>query len=387
MNAHSSVVGGSSAERVLNCTGSVELAKTLPPPSGSSFANEGTALHEAMAAILEADYERDEDIIGVTFSNIEITEDLFHEGIVPALDFFDDLLKEFGDPEFEVECQVDFAGIDGAFGTCDIIMRAPDRTIVLDWKFGRGVPVSAVDNAQLKFYAYGGMMTEKTANLFGDDDSWPVELIIVQPRMEDGNSRWLTQRKQLKAFARDLRGAVERVGTPKETFNLGKWCRFCPAKAACPLMLGTVDKVLERNLEGLEDDLADWLKVTDHVEQWVDAVRAMAHERAEQGHSIPGYKLVAGRTTRHWINTEAAEKRLRQLGLKKADMYDSSFVSPAKAEKALKRVGKKLEKKDYDKHVGSSTSGTSLVPEDNPKPAIALPSQKLKEIGDRLGAR
>ena len=113
----------------------------------------------------------------------------------------------------------------------------------------------------------------------------------------------------------------------------------------------------------------------------------MAHSRAEQGHAIPGYKLIAGRATRFFKDETAAEKRLRALGLKKAQMYTSKFVSPHQAEQALKKIGKELGDKDAEKLIGKTVSGTSLVSEDHKSPAVVLPSQRIREIGDRLAAR
>lgn len=388
MAKHSSVVGGSSADRVLNCTGSVELAKTLPPPPSSSFADEGTALHEAIAAILDQDYEEDTAVVGVEFEGIEITQELFDEGIKPSLDFFDDLCDSLDDVDFVVEQRVQFHGIEGAFGTADIIAKAADRSVVLDWKFGKGVRVDAEDNTQLKFYAYAAMMTEATKDLFepGNND-WPVELIVAQPRMEEGFSRWTTTQKQLIAFARDLRTAVAKVGTDQEQFELGKWCKFCPAKPACPLLLDGVDNALARGLEGLEADIADWLGVADDVIEWANAVKALAHNRAESGHKIPGWKIVAGKKQRNFIDDDIAVAELKKLGLKMKDLYTKKLISPAAAEKALKAVGKEIGEETYEKIVKETNAGTSLVPESDKRPELKLRPNMLADIGKRLSAK
>ena len=53
--AHSSLVGGSSADRRINCPGSYQLEQKLPATTkneSSSYADEGTALHAAMQHIL-----------------------------------------------------------------------------------------------------------------------------------------------------------------------------------------------------------------------------------------------------------------------------------------------------------------------------------------------
>ena len=49
---HSSIVGGSTAKRVINCPGSVALVAKMPPKPSSKFADEGTLLHNVIAEII-----------------------------------------------------------------------------------------------------------------------------------------------------------------------------------------------------------------------------------------------------------------------------------------------------------------------------------------------
>lgn len=385
MGQHSTVVGGSTAARVRHCQGSVRLARSMPRSPESEFAAEGTALHEGIAGILDQDFKEDRSIVGVTFHKHVITEAMFEDAIKPALAYFDSLMKEFDEPEFAVEQRVAFEGIEGAFGTADVIMRAPDRSVVLDWKFGRGVPVSAEDNDQLKFYAYAGLTTPDCKDLFEQDDDWPVELFIVQPRVEDGNSRWLTSVKQLKAFARDLKHAVKKAEEPDAHFELGPWCRFCPAKPACPLLLDKVDEAMAANLEELGEDVADWLQAAEQLDGWIRSVRELAHERLESGQAVPGWKLVAKRASRFWKDEKAAQGVLRRLGLKSADMFEKTFLSPAAAEKALKKIGAELDEKASTKLIDKKSSGNTLAREDDKRPAIVLPAKVLEDLGKRLG--
>jgi hypothetical protein len=55
MAQHSKIVGGSTAKRVIACPGSVALVDRMPPQPSSSYADEGTLLHDAIAEILEGD--------------------------------------------------------------------------------------------------------------------------------------------------------------------------------------------------------------------------------------------------------------------------------------------------------------------------------------------
>jgi hypothetical protein len=109
-------------------------------------------------------------------------------------------------------------GIEGAFGTTDVLIRGPKRTVVWDWKFGSGVPVYAsyktggedFGNDQLCFYGRAAMWTHE--DYFGQNDpDWPVDLVICQPRIiEDGAiSTFTVTVVDLEDFRLDLIDAVE----------------------------------------------------------------------------------------------------------------------------------------------------------------------------------
>ena len=173
--AHSPV-GGSSAKRVMHCTASVALCAKYPNVE-SGFAAKGTALHEAIDLIFQGRTKQDTDVIGLTFNGFEITEEDYREAIAPALEMWDALDKELGGIDYFNERRVVFPDIENAFGTVDMVGKARDRTIVWDWKFGRGVAVEAERNEQLMYYAYAAAHTPGTAELFDRDK--PIELFIV----------------------------------------------------------------------------------------------------------------------------------------------------------------------------------------------------------------
>ena len=50
---HSSIVGGSTAKRVISCPASVKLVAKMPPKPSSVHADRGTLLHDAIALTLE----------------------------------------------------------------------------------------------------------------------------------------------------------------------------------------------------------------------------------------------------------------------------------------------------------------------------------------------
>lgn len=382
--AHSTVVGGSSAGRVLQCAGSVVLAQQYPNTE-SDFAAEGSALHMAADMIMSGIAKNDTDVIGLTFNGYVITEDLYAETLEPALDYWDNLDKELGGIDFLSEQHVVFPYIENAFGTTDIIGSAKDRTVVADFKFGRGVSVEAEDNPQLKYYALAAMHTPATAQFFHEDK--PVELFILQPRVGDGEpyTRWMTTVRQLEAYGIELKQAVERGMEPDAPFKMGPYCRFCPAKIGCPLYQGKARDSLALSRDELVERIAEWLPQADNLIELGTYLKDKAHALLEQGATIPGFKLVGKRPSRSWVDEEKTIRYFQKLGLPAGDRYVKRIVSPAQAEKALKAAS--LPSELPASLVKKESSGTTLAKDSDPRPAATLATDALRLLADRLSAR
>lgn len=382
--AHSAV-GGSSAKRVISCPASVQLCEQWPEREESDAAGEGTQCHEAIDLIMQGKTEKDTDVIGVTFNKRVMTQELFEETIAPALEQFDKLDKELGGIDFLNEAKVTFPGIDGAFGTVDIVGSAKDRTTLIDWKFGAGVSVEAEANAQLLYYAYAAAHSPATDRFF--DRHKPIELYIIQPRVRDGEpfTRWMTNWVQLEAFALELRKAVDEAYGPDPRYALGPWCKWCNGQPGCDLYNNRVKATSALSPDEVRERIAEYLPYADDMIAWGENIKKLAHQLLEQGASIPGYKLVNKRPQRNWVDEDKAHRYFAKLGLPAADRYVKKIVSPAQAEKALKSAG--LPDELPKALVDSRSSGTTLAPESDKRPAVALPGEALKSLADRLSAR
>jgi len=382
--AHSTVVGGSSAGRVLQCPGSVQLCAQYPNIE-SEFAAEGTALHMAMDMIMSGIAKTDTDVIGLTFNGYQIDEEMFNEAVRPVLDHWDDLDKSLGGIDFFSEQRVVFPGIDNAFGTTDLVGTSKDRTIVYDFKFGRGVAVDAEDNPQLKYYALAAMHTPATAKFFADDK--PVEVFIAQPRVNDGErfTRWMTTTKQLEAFGVELRMAVETAMQPDAPLKMGPYCKFCSAKSGCPLYqnLAADAKLLGR--DAMREHLEEWLPQADMLIELGNFIKELAHDQMEKGMPIKGWKLVPKRAIRKWVDDEKTIKYFARIGLPAADRHVKKLISPAQAEEALKR--NRLPAELPAALVDKVSSGTTLAPESDKRQAVAMAPQALQLLAERLSAR
>jgi hypothetical protein len=369
---HSKIVGGSTAKRVINCPGSVALVDTMPPKPSSSYADEGTLLHDAIAKVLETNCDP-YSLIGMTYEKTALTEALVDDKLIPALRALDEIDPE-GEMIYEVESRVSFANYTPeVFGSTDLLGQIGRRAIVLDWKFGDGVAVEAEENHQLMFYAAAAMRTPSTSSIFHDVDD--IELIIVQPPFV---KRWVTTRERIAAFESDLFRAINTALKPNAPLASGDHCKWCAAKPVCPIMTGAVDRALKAKLEALPvEQIAHYLEQAPLIEGFIKDLQQLAHGLLEEGQKVPGWKLVNKRATRQWTNEDKASKFMEDNGI---IVHDLKFKSPAAVEKELKKAKMQL---PADLVVAVST-GSTLAPENDPRPAVLQIGQTLTKAMSKI---
>ena len=371
---HSSIVGGSTASRVINCPGSVALVQKMPPKPSSEFADRGTLLHDAISLILEEKHTI-ASVVGMQYEGQVLTDELVDEKLVPALEALDEI-DPLARMEYMVETQVSFGDLlPGVFGSADLLGRLEDRAIVLDWKFGDGVPVPAEENMQGMFYAAAAMRTKGCEWIFEGVDE--VEIIIVQP---PSIKRWTTTVKRIKAFETDLVRAVKASKFADAPIKTGSHCRWCAAKPICPKMTGAVDRAVKASLTEINaEQLSHYLTQADMLEDWITDLRKLAHDMLENDVKVPGYKLVAKRATRQWVDEAKAASALRDA-LAEDDVYTKKIVTPAQAEKLLKKAKQELPAE----LVVSVSSGSTLAPESDPRPAVLNIGKQLTDALSKL---
>jgi len=372
MAAHSRIVGGSSAKRVIACPGSVALVDTMPPQPSSSYADEGTLLHDIIAQVLETDASPAQ-FLGRKYEGVEFTEDLLERKIIPALKALDEI-----DPdktmEFAVETSVSFGDfLPGVFGSADLLGRIGNRVIVLDWKFGDGVTVEVENNAQHLFYTAAAMRTPGLEWLF--KGIIYIELVIVQPPYV---RRWTTTPEYVAQFETELLRAVKLSRQPNAPMAHGDHCRWCPAKPICPILTGAVDRAVQAKLEAMPtDQIAYYLEQVPMIEQFISDLKGLAQNLIESGQPVPGWKLVNKRATRQWTNPEEASLFLLASDI---EPYEQKLISPAAAEKLLKKVKIPF----ADGLVVAVSSGSTLAPASDPRPDAVQIGQQLMSALSKL---
>ena len=363
---HSSIVGSSTAYRRMNCPGSQALEAPLTDQE-SVFALEGTGLHGIMEKLVEggeaAAYLGQHINEAIPALNIEQVAALQW-----CLDIVDPIL---GDNEFAPEQYLDFPGIEGAGGTGDLIVFHVDGSYhILDYKFGRGVPVSARNikgRTQLLFIACAARAKYGPAHSY--------HLHILQPRISDGHSHVTVTDRDLDSFENQLKQAVANFGP---TYNVGEWCKFCKAEGACPAKVEVArqaHQMRELDVEKLPAALA----MVDEIEEWAAAVRKLAHSRLEHGAVIQGWKLVEKRPTRKWrVDEQRVFRKARRAGIKVDQYAPRVLVSPAQLEKLGVSVTTDMAE--------SKSSGTTLARADDPRPAVSREAHDVSELADLMAS-
>ena len=220
--AHS-ILGPSSAERWMNCPGSV----LLPGPSEQTeYAAEGTAAHTLSEWVRETGKPASHWKGAV----LQVGEFQFKVGksMIEGVTTFVESCERLPGAPF-VEGRVAYEElVPGGFGTLDDARIEDNICTVTDLKFGKGVQVFAKDNAQLKLYALGMFFSLSWVFRFQT-----FVLRISQPRLKHFEE-WDTSLGRLLQWGYDeVRPAAVRAMTSGAELKAGSWCKFCKAKKTC----------------------------------------------------------------------------------------------------------------------------------------------------------
>lgn len=354
-------------EQKMLCPGSHVLQAGLPNTS-SKYAAEGTAAHQVLTWALQesrpaaAYIGRVIEADGFTF---EVDDDMARH-VQTCLDYCTDAAGDngviFADIRVNYSTYLDVPEAE-AWGTADVIIARGDEIIVVDFKYGMGVEVSAEKNPQMSLYALGALQAYN--GLAGDFTR--VRMAISQPRIKSAPSEYDLTVAELEAWGRGVaRSAVQmcQMAAMNPTVMPEGWattylvpgekqCRFCRAKATCPALRYEVSTTIAGFSPATPDEFAEVaLKPTQHadetwlaaclskvdlIEDWCKAIRAETERRLLAGEPVPGYKLVQGKKgNRQWADAKEAEEMLKSMRVKESDMYDFKLISPTTADKLAK---------------------------------------------------
>lgn len=321
----------SNGSRWMNCPGSVALCATMPKPASSKYAVEGTAAHIFLERCLKDPTINPYDLVGDEIEDMgyEVTEEMA-DAISFSLDYIRTEIRVKGG-ELVIESKVDIIG-KTVYGRLDAaIIREYDTIIVIDFKYGKGVLVSATDNVQLLLYGLGLMRRYEAPTM---------RLVVLQPRTEGMISTWYCDEKYMVAFEKEVKRKIKLTKEKNALTSAGDWCKWCYAKTICPSLKKDLrdslpaipgKELLFPDVRGLSvDNMVMIMEKKALFTDWLSAVCAYAQEFVEAGGVIPGYDLAQKRAHRKWANEKEALKTFTDLG---EDAFTVKVKSPAQMEK------------------------------------------------------
>lgn len=345
MTAHA-LLSASGSKRWLSCTPSARLEATLPEQkrstNGFDFSQEGTMAHSLGEIKLRhyygqigiEEYEREYEII----KNTPYYNDDFEANVDNYVLYVRSQIGEGDTPLFEQ--RVDFSDwVPDGFGTADVVILSKHSIRVIDLKFGKGVPVSALDNTQLRLYALGAY------SKFKEDfpDIKEVSYTIHQPRLDSISTDGTSVTKLVDWANYFVKPKAKKAWSGSGEFLPGEWCQFCRAKAQCRARsdFNTELAKLEFKDPPLLDDDEVSLVLTkaQNLRTWVNDVEEFALTRAVEKDVIPpGFKLTTSVTHRKISDSALAATVLVEKGMDPAVIWEQPKL---KSIAALEKLGPK----------------------------------------------
>lgn len=391
MTAHAKL-SPSSADRWMVCAGSVAAEEGLPDET-NELAAEGTFAHMISEDCLALGLDP-YDFIGHR-ARIEGFSFEWDEDDADKLAFGIAQIRAF-EGEFYGEHRVDLSKWLGPdqFGTLDRAVVGPELIVIGDLKWGRGIPVSPIENRQLSLYALGFWW-----NVARHVSKATEFLIIIdQPRCSSGGGEWRTTLEELLKFADEATAAAARTLDPAaERTASAKGCTFCKRREApggCPTFDAFMLEVLGKEFDDLDDEIliggpmelpvvitperrSYILDNRKLVEAWLDRLYAQALDDALHGRPCGGKKAVDGRKSPDkWKDLDKADAALvPQFG---EGRFNHKLKTPT-------QVLKELKLKDFpdelEELVERGQRKAALVSERDARPALLI---NLEQMFDDL---
>lgn len=378
-------LSASSSSRWLTCTPSVVVSAPYDKErKDTTFTAEGTAAHALAELKLQFDTGKiTKRKFNAQFKKFKADSEFystsFEEFVDDYVGFVNETIAGYEQPEVELEQRVNFSDwVPEGFGTSDVVIMTDSVLHIVDLKFGKGVPVSAIENTQLMLYALG---TYYEFNLAYDFET--VRMTIHQPRLYDTSTYELSVKELLdwgENFVKPrakLAMAGQGEFVPSE-----KACRFCPAKAVCK---ARADKNLQDAIKydfadsnELEpEQISDILTNSKEIKKWLEDIEEWALIQArDKGQHFDGWKLVEGRSNRKITNADVAASILTEAGY--SDIFKpQELLTLTNLEKL---VGKKKFGELLNDIIVKPEGKPTLVVETDKRPEISSIGQAVKDF-------
>lgn len=346
----------SASKRWIECPRSARLTEFLPDIT-STYASNGTLAHSVAEGKLK-------HWLGRSGAKPKCEDAEMDEYTDDYASFVLEQAAALTSPTVYVEQRIDCSMcIPECFGTCDALIVSEGVLHIIDLKSGSGIRVDAEGNDQLRIYSLGALA------MFGFlYDIATVRMSIFQPKL--GNcSTWEIPVEELTAWAENtLIPAAKLAWNGEGDYKAGTHCQFCKAKAECRerakanLALAVYDFTDPALLQLCE--IADILGKLDALVAWASDVKEFALEKALAGTGFAGWKVVEGRSVRHYSDEAAVAKAVTDIGL---DPFEHKLLG-------ITAMTSLLGKKRFEDTLGGFTYKPAG------KPVLVPVTDKRKEI-------
>ena len=379
--AQHAILSASGAYRWLKCTPSARLERQFKDEQ-SPYAAEGTRAHAAAEQLLTKELFPDKKVTEPKFDDKEMEiavkryVDICMEKVIAAR-------KRTPDADIQVEARVDFSRwVPEGFGTGDMVIVADDTLEIVDLKYGKGVPVSAEGNPQMRLYALGAY--EANSLLY---DIKTIRMTIVQPRLDSVNSDEMSI-EELIAWGDSIKDTAKLAYDGEGECQAGDHCGFCKARHLCrALSNACLDEFYKHGGKKtsllLDTEVAEVLDMADMIIKWAKDVQNYAFDQAvNEGKNWPGYKLVEGRSSRKITNAEAAAQALLDADFTAEDIYKPQELRGITD--LTKLVGKKKLTDTIGQFIDKPPGKPTLVPLSDKRAPLELNPVNVDDFDDSL---
>lgn len=362
------LLSASSAHRWLICTAAPRFEEQFPDNAGQ-YAAEGSLAHAICELMTLKKFTLMSPRTYKARLNKLNKDSLFDPEMLQTAEVYlehltDQAMSLPHNPVVAAEVRVDFGEyVPDGFGTCDNVMISGDTLCITDYKHGKGVPVAAEGNPQLRLYALGAL--NRYAAVYGGAIK-QIRMSIDQPRL----NRYTTDTmpvEDLLAWGDSIKPIAQKAFSGKGDFVPGEHCRFCRGKAQCRaranantaledfkncVPAGSIrpDEFAPQEFSHIgahgneihpllsDKEIGDLLTRGAGLVAWYKDLEKYAVRTLLNGKPIDGWKLVAGRSNRTFTDPDAAIQAAIAAGYDEAMLYDHKPKTLSEMEKLMGRA-------------------------------------------------
>lgn len=387
----------SASHRWLHCTPSAML-ESNEPSTYSPYAAEGTEAHALAELKLSYILEKiSPEEYETRFENFKLTSKFYSPEMNEYVNnYVNEVMTIVKEDNKGIDCKVyleEYVKFDDIVpsggGTSDVVIVGNNFIHIVDLKYGKGVPVSAIENSQLRLYALGAVkqhLREVTVS--------EVRMTIIQPRLGDITTDFMSIGALNDWAVNFVKPRAQLAIEGQGELCSGDWCKFCKCKNKCKRLADDQLAVAQREFEDvvIENNVLEpqnmspemferILNVAPKFIDWFNDIKNYALQAAINGTlKIPGYKLVEGRSVRTIFDTNSVKEKLKTSGFSEEDYLKPQELLGITA--LEKNIGKKLFGNLCGEYIVKPVGKPILVPESDKREA--LDTNKIKLNGDEF---